>query len=404
MNILLSSYSVNPYHGSEDGIGWNWTLQLSKHFDSEDDRIYLVTKKVNEADTRRGIEELGLKNVVLTIVDTPDCLNWYREHRSAFHHIYYMLWQRYAYNWAKKSEIDFDIIHHITMVDFRISGHMWKYKKAVTIFGPVGGGQSTPVALKEYEKSKAVEKFREIINKSRAYLPSYKKAIKGFDRVFAINRETEEYMSKAMGRKCEKLCELALADEFRMLSVKPRSNDTVKILYLGRLIEKKGVMLLLDVIKEMPKDLPFVLEIYGGGPLESKIREYIKAASLEDKIKLCGEVEHTKVSDVYSDADIFVMPSLRETSGNVLVEAMAHALPVVALDMSVASDFKEYECGEFVNVAQSKSDIIKEFALKLSTLISSENKRKVQGKNGYDFVNTSLSWEKKFEKVYRDLY
>ncbi len=402
-NVLLSSYSVNPYHGSEDGIGWNWTLQAAKQF-NENDKIYLITKKVNEADTIKGIEELGLDNVKLRIVDTPYWLNWYREHNSMFHHLYYIMWQAVAYGWAKRSKIDFDIIHHITMVDFRIPGFMWKFKKPYTLFGPVGGGQSTPAALKDYEKSKTVEKFRESINKACSVVPYYKKAISRFDRVFAINKETEAYMSKALGKGCERLTELALAKEFRALDIPPKAeNETVKILYLGRLIEKKGLMLLLDVIKNMPKDADFILEIYGGGPLEERIKAFIDENALSEKVKLCGEVDHTLVSSVYSGADIFVMPSLRETSGNVLVEAMAHKLPVAALDMSVCSDFKEYSCGEFVNVNQSKEEIIREFADKLTLLVNDYELRKTLGENGYKFVNGELSWEKKFEKVYEGL-
>ena len=254
-NILLSSYSVNPYHGSEDGIGWNWTLQASKHFTNPYDKIFLVTKTVNERDTKKGIEELGLKNVRLKIVDTPYWLNWYREHNSMFHHLYYIMWQAVAYGWAKRSKIDFDIIHHVTMVDFRIPGFMWKFKKPYTVFGPVGGGQSTPEPLKDYEKSKAVEKFRETVNKTVSKIPYYKKAINAFDSIYAINRETQEYMSKAIKNGCERLTELALAKELKKLDIEPKRTDgTVKILYLGRLIEKKGLMLLLDVINEMPKE------------------------------------------------------------------------------------------------------------------------------------------------------
>lgn len=402
--ILLSSYSVNPYHGSEDGIGWNWTLQAAKHFCGENDRIYLVTKKVNEADTRKGIAEQGLKNVELVISDTPDWLNWYQEHRSVFHHFYYILWQAFAYHWAKQSKIDFDIIHHVTMVDFRIPGNMWKFKKPYTIFGPVGGGQSTPKALKDYEKSKAVERFRELINQSRAILPSYKKAIRHFDSVFAINKETETYMAKALGGNCQRLTELALADEFRQLSIDEKADSgEVKLLYVGRLIEKKGLMLLLDVINKMPKELSCTLEVYGGGPLETAASSYIQDHQLEDKVRLCGEVKHTEVSDVYRSADIFIMPSLRETSGNVLVEAMAHKLPIVALDMSVCSDFKQYDCGAFIQVEQSKEAIIQEFSDKLKALINRPEERKRLGENGYRFVNSELSWEKKFETVYADI-
>ena len=91
MNILLSAYSVNPYRGSEDAVGWNWTTTLSKKFPNS--TIYLVTKEFNAEDTKRGIEEYGLNNVKLVIVDVPKPLNWFREKHSIFHHGYYLLWQ-----------------------------------------------------------------------------------------------------------------------------------------------------------------------------------------------------------------------------------------------------------------------------------------------------------------------
>ncbi|MGN0521036.1 MAG: glycosyltransferase family 4 protein [Eubacterium sp.] len=404
MNILLSSYSCNPFHGSEDGIGWHWVLELSKNFSKPDDKIYLVTKKFNEEDTRKGIEQEKLSNVKLVIVDVPEKLNWFKEKHSAFHHIYYIMWQRVAYNWAKKSGIKFDIIHHITMGDFRIPGNMYKFKDAYTIFGPVGGGQSTPKALKGYEKYPVVEKFREFVNKSRAISPAYKSKIKKFDDVYAINKETAEILSKALKRPCKKMFELAVADEFRNLQIAPKEKaDKVRIVFVGRLIEKKGLMLLLDAIKNLSPKTPFELKIYGSGPLEERLSSRIKEYSLESKVELCGAIDHSLVSQAYKDADIFVMPSLRETSGNVIIEALAHKVAIVALDMSICSDLKEYNCGEFINTNQEKEDIIKEFSSKLAFLIDNYDTRIELGNNGYNFVNTNLTWDEKFKKVYGNI-
>ena len=95
MNYLISAYSVNPYKGSEDSIGWNWVLQYEKNY-KEGDRIILLTKKFNEKDTRKGLEEFNIQHVELVIVDVPDALNWFREKHSAFHHMYYILWQHWA--------------------------------------------------------------------------------------------------------------------------------------------------------------------------------------------------------------------------------------------------------------------------------------------------------------------
>lgn len=53
----------------------------------------------------------------------------------------YVLWQWFAYKEAVKLSklIDFDIVHHISIADFRMIGLLWKIKKPF-VFGPVGGG------------------------------------------------------------------------------------------------------------------------------------------------------------------------------------------------------------------------------------------------------------------------
>ena len=96
MIYLISAYSVNPYKGSEDSIGWNWVLQLEKNY-KPGDRIILLTKRFNEEDTRKGIKEYGIKHIELEITDVPSILNWFREKHSMFHHMYYILWQHWAW-------------------------------------------------------------------------------------------------------------------------------------------------------------------------------------------------------------------------------------------------------------------------------------------------------------------
>ena len=86
MNYLISAYSVNPYKGSEDSIGWNWVLQYEKNYKGGD-RIILLTKKYNEKDTRKGLKEFNIQHVELVVVDVPDALNWFSENYSALHHM-----------------------------------------------------------------------------------------------------------------------------------------------------------------------------------------------------------------------------------------------------------------------------------------------------------------------------
>ena len=80
MNYLISAYSVNPYHGSEDGVGWNWVLQYEKNYKAGD-RIILLTKKYNEE------EKLLISKVLDKIkfvkeknrVEITDFLNMYEQ-------------------------------------------------------------------------------------------------------------------------------------------------------------------------------------------------------------------------------------------------------------------------------------------------------------------------------------
>lgn len=400
MNILLSSYSINPYKGSEDAVGWNWLLQVAKHFNKPNDKIYVVTKKFNEKDTVKGIKELGLNNVELIIVDVPNYLNWFREKHSMFHHMYYMLWQNEAYRWAKKSKIKFDVVHHVTMGDFRITGKMYKFKDTYTIFGPVGGGQVTPDSLKCYESNKFYEKFRQMINNATLIFPSYGKSINKFDKVYAVNEETAEIMKQSSGKSIDLLTDVALTDNLKNLHIDKTDNEITKIIFVGRLIEKKGIIFLLDIIKSLQPNLPFTLEIYGDGPMKNKVNSYIIENNLSDKVFLKGTLPYAEIYSVYKHADIFVLPSLRETGGTVLTEAMAHKLPICALNMSISKTLNKHKCGLFANTNQNKEKIIKEFANNLEILVKNPDLRRDLGENGYNYANNELTWDKKFETVY----
>lgn len=402
MNILLSAYSINPYKGSEDAVGWNWALTLSRKL--PDNTIYILTRTYNEIATKKGIKEYGLQNVKLVIVEVPKALDWFREKHSAFHHAYYILWQKVAYNWAKKSGIKFDIIHHVSMGNYRICGDMYKFKDAHTIFGPVGGGQTTPASLRSYyNKNKNYEKFRDIVSKAFSKFNFYKKQLSSFNELYAVNDETKNIMQQVANKPCKKICEISIGENFKALNVIHIKKQPVEIVYLGRLIELKGIMLLMDVIKNIKTDIPFHVSLYGKGELENEIKQYIKKYKLENTVAVKGNIDYSQVIGVYQNADIFVHPTLRDSAGTVFIEAIANKLPIVALDQSFAHDLSEHECGLFVNTEQSKEEIINEFAGKLKELIENYDLRVKLGQNGYDYANTYLTMDYKFDTIYGKL-
>lgn len=105
------------------------------------------------------------------------------------------------------------------------------------------------------------------------------------------------------------------------------------VLFVGRLLEIKGVKILLDVAIRLAvvKDMAFIF--VGDGPLSNYViaartRSYLTNLG---NIFYFGRVENMKLSQYYNAADIFVMPSIYEEGfGRVILEALACGIPVVA--------------------------------------------------------------------------
>lgn len=402
MNYLISAYSVNPYKGSEDSIGWNWVLQYEKNY-KEGDRIILLTKKFNEKDTRRGLKEFNIQHVELVIVDVPNALNWFREKHSAFHHMYYILWQHWAWLWVKHSGIRFDVIHHVTMNDYRIPSELYKAKGAKVIWGPMGGAQVTPRPLKVYEKNQLVASFREFVNKSCSWNPFYKKALRSYYKIYCINNETQKQISRIVGKDVPLMPELALRDEYKNLPIRKGKNDILKIVFVGRLIGKKGIAFLVDALSLMPTDMDWELLIFGDGDDRALIEKQIADSGIGKNVKLMGNRPLNQIAEAYQQADVFVLPSLRETSGNVLLEAMAYAVPIVAFDTSFCRLLKEVDCGVFINTDQALEGIKEDWCKAIVTLGQDKELAKQMGLNGYKYVNSKLTWDEKYRIIVNDM-
>lgn len=189
----------------------------------------------------------------------------------------------------------------------------------------------------------------------------------------------------------------------RWLPVIRRSHTKPIILFCGRLINKKGLNLLIDVISQIPLKYNFEVYIYGEGPMEDSLKQKIEELGLKDKVKLKGFLPYEKMTEAYNSADIFIFPSLRESGGSVLIEAMAHSLPIVALNMALSKILNEHNTGIFIDIHNSKDKIIKDFVDAVVKLISNKKLRESLGSNGYHYVNTECTWDNIMDFVYGEL-
>lgn len=104
------------------------------------------------------------------------------------------------------------------------------------------------------------------------------------------------------------------------------------MLYLGRLAHEKNLGFLFEMAKiAFKKDPALRLWLVGDGPYRSECADMARRLGIGDRVRFVGFVPHTEVHRYYSAADIFVFPSITETQGLVVQEAMTYGLPAVAL-------------------------------------------------------------------------
>lgn len=104
------------------------------------------------------------------------------------------------------------------------------------------------------------------------------------------------------------------------------------LLFVGSLDARKNALTLVDAYSRLPRELQqtYKLLIVGpGGPEEPKVRDFVQQAHLEDRVLLTGYVDYSVVPELYKMAQVFALPSLCESFGLPIVEAMAAGTPVL---------------------------------------------------------------------------
>ncbi|MFT4241104.1 MAG: glycosyltransferase [Acidovorax sp.] len=118
-----------------------------------------------------------------------------------------------------------------------------------------------------------------------------------------------------------------------------------ELLFVGRLVEKKGLRYLLDALPAVLQERPDVtLTIAGFGPDEAPLKAQARLAGLEDSVRFLGAVAQKDLPDLYQRAALFVAPFIKAESGDqeglpvALMEAVACGCPALAGDVAGLQD------------------------------------------------------------------
>lgn len=187
---------------------------------------------------------------------------------------------------------------------------------------------------------------------------------------------------------------------FPSLPKKTTSVGPVRLLCVCRLIRRKGLEYLLTAMCHLKKQ-GVTLQIVGTGERAAQIQELVRSLDLEDHVDLVGYVPRERLVDYYNRADIFVLPSLSESFGQVLLEAMSSGLPVIASKVGgIPETIHEGKGGLLTEPANSEAIVGAVLSLarqpKLRDAMAEYNRRQVDAYYGWAAV------AEQYEQLYRD--
>jgi glycosyltransferase involved in cell wall biosynthesis len=387
MKILLSMYACEPNRGSEEERGWNYALNYSKL----GYEVWCITALRHRETIEQELQNNPIPNLKFHFVDYP---GWSKRVDASLPwiigiYLNYLIWQEEAYKAAAQleREIHFDVVHHGSYASLQLGTAMWRLNKPL-IFGPVGGGQQAPSAFKKYFMGEwRNEVFRSWISELLiAFNPNVRRALQQAAIVYTCNFETYDIARSCGAKNLQMLLDVSLPDDYfpSNLPALPPS-DIFRILWVGRLMSRKGLPLVLEALSKVSPNVPFHLTIAGDGPLGDQLPTWLETYGLKDKTTWKGQIPPNAVKDAYQSHDLMMFCSLRESGGLQFLEALTHGLPILTLDMHGAKMIVPDDAGIRVPV-EHPDETIAALAKAIEHLYLHPEERVAMGKAGYQFA------------------
>ena len=406
MTILYIAYSCSPYHGSEDKIGWNIPVESAKTND-----VIVITREDQRQYVERYLRENPIKNIRFFYVDIPRILK--KVLSKTPYTLILNVFHKYAYRIAKEicAKENIEIIHQITPIEFRSIGDYGGIPNTKYVCGPLGAGQNIPKHLLPYMgKNVVVEYLRIMANYWSLFLLKLSRITSRCHYLLFVNKEARDFMRSVVNNTQNMLCfdNGISAEELRLISDRPEDmpkNGGKRIfLVAGRLVRIKGHNLLFDALERIPPELEYEVRMLGGGPEFENLKNRLESSPIGGRGILKGPVPFEQMGEEYSQADVFIFSSLRESSGAVLLESMAHGVPVITINRFGGAAILDEETGWLYD-GNTKEEFIENLKNAIVSCIEKPEEVRRRGLNARQRAE-EYTWEermKQYQKIYDSL-
>jgi glycosyltransferase involved in cell wall biosynthesis len=402
MKVLLVGHVCGPHLGSEPGLTWNWAWHLSQTHE-----VTVLTIPFFRESIERFLAERPNPNLRFRWVELNPKFDPWKPHRGHGGNgiserglkLHYLLWQREALGVAFELHRAqrFDLAHYVSWNTVSAPPLLWRLPIPF-IWGPVGGGMSTPESFRHYFGGAArAEALRSWRLRLLPWLPALRRTVRRSRLLFATNRETAELLTEAGAPSVEPFFDNGILAEYIPPSYPPRApGDVTTFLWAGRLEPRKALPLALEAMAEV-RHLPVRLLVAGDGPLRAEWEALAARLGVSRQVQFLGSVPWQQMADTFRRADAFIFTSLRDSYSSVTLEAMAQGLPVLTLNHQGVGELVTPDAGIKVPVT-TPAETVAALAAGVRDLAAAPELRRRLGEGAWRYARTQ-TWGRRAEAM-----
>lgn len=382
MKVVLSAYECDPTRGSEYGRSWSWVRAYAQ----AGHQVWCFTSVRGKSGIDQALAQEPIKNVHFVFVRLSELLERKYGHGTFWVYTHYWLWLREVYRIAKKihQAEGFDAAHHFSWGSIQQGTTLWKLDIPL-IMGPLGGGQFPPEGFEAYflDGWSTETKRKWVSDLLLRFNNNARKSIARATKVLAMNHETAAMAKSLNGSNVDIFVDTVLKPE-DLHYRKREIEGTFKLLWVGRLLYRKGLPLVLEALSKV-ESIPFKLTVLGDGPAGKHLPDLIQSYNLTDRVEWLGQVPFDQVKQAYRSHEALFFCTLRDSSATQFLEAMANALPIITLDIHGGKVIVPDDAGVKVQVTDPKQ-VVRDLAEAVTALYTNPEQYATAAEASYAFA------------------
>lgn len=296
-------------------------------------------------------------------------------------------------------EYGIDIVHQVIPVSPKTPSFIFDVGAPV-IIGPMNGGMEFPPAFRKQVRPS--ERIAYTLAKSLGaaanwLIPGKKNAA----LLLAANLRTERVIQQMMDqpKKVRLLVENGVDLDLWNAAISGATTESKPtFVFIGRLVDWKGVHYLLKAFHQLLKKQPAELIIIGDGEERATLVSQAKDLGIAPHVTFMGFVKQDEIPLFLRKARALVLPSLYECGGAVVLEAMALGKAVIATEWGGPADYIDPSCGILVK-PESEEKLVEGLFRAMDSLASDRAHADELGKKGRLKVEMEFDWRKKVEVI-----